>query len=113
MQVSTSKIPPLFIKLIQKQRAGQQSLCETGCVGKNTSDSLASISAVVTNKEDRDTLAEDICDASDDDTTDESDTDDDEEYECVVCRLEFTGESKLDEHRRLAQHWGSEIMQEG
>ena len=101
----------MFIKQISKQRPGQQSLCQTGFVSKNTSDSLGSISEVVTKKEDRDTLAEDKLVGSDDENSDESETYD-EEYECVVCRLEFAGEAKFDEHRRIAQHWGSEILEE-
>ena len=94
----------MFIKLINKQRPRQQS--------QNKCDSLGSISAVVTNNEDRNTLAEDVLVASDEENSSESEKDDDEEYECVVCRLEFAGESKLEQHRRIAQHWGSEIMQE-
>ena len=112
LQVDKSKIPSMFIKQISKQRPGQQSLCQTGFVSKNMSDSLGSISAVVKKKEDRDTLAEDKLVASDDENSNESETDD-EEYECVVCRLEFAGEAKFDQHKRVAQHWGSESMQEG
>ena len=83
-----SKIPSMFIKQINKLRPGEQSLCQTGFVSKNISDSLGSISAVVTKKEDRDTLAEGIFICSDDENSSESDTDDDE-YEYVVCGLEF------------------------
>ena len=93
----------MFIEQINKQRPRQQS--------QNNCESLGSISAVVTNNEDRTTLAEDSLVASDDENSSESATDD-KEHECVVCRLEFAGESKLEQHRRIAQHWGYEIMQE-
>ena len=72
---------------------------------KNISDSLGSISAVVINKEDRDTLTEGIFIGSDAENSSKSETDD-EAYECVVCRVEFVGEAKLDQHRRKTQHWG-------
>ena len=94
----------MFIKQIEKLKQ-RQSLYDTGVVSKNIYDSLGSISEAVTNKEDRDTLAEDILICSEDGNSDESETDD-EEYECVVCRLEFAGEAKFDQHRRMAQHWG-------
>ena len=100
----------MFIKQIGKLKP-RQSLYATGVVSKNLCDSLGSISAAVTNKEDRDTLTEDILICSDDENSSESDTDDDE-YECVVCRMEFAGEAKFDQHKRVAQHWGSESMQE-
>jgi stress-induced morphogen len=97
--VAKSKIPFMFIKQINKQRPRQQNTC----------DSLGSISAVVTNNEDRNTHAEDVLVASTEENSSESEPDDDEGYECVVCRLEFSGESKLEQHRRIVQHWGSEI----
>ena len=109
LQVEASKIPSMFIKQISKLIPRQQSLCQTGVARKNICDSLGSISAVVKNNEDRNTLAEDILVASDEEDSSESETDDDEGYECVVCRLEFSGESKLEQHRRIAQHWGSEL----
>ena len=48
----------MFIKQISNLRPRQESLCQTGFGRKTISDSLGSISAVVTNKEDRNTLTE-------------------------------------------------------
>ena len=68
-------------------------------------ESLQSISAVVNSKEKRDILAEDILMYSDDENKSESEPDDDE-YDCVVCMLQFVGEDKFEQHRRVSGHWG-------
>ena len=38
----------------------------------------------------------------------EADTEDDsaEESECAVCNLMFVGETRLEQHCRVAHHWG-------
>ena len=90
----------MFIQLIAALRESKYSLRK-----KSIFESLKSISAVVTSKEKRDMLAEDIFTYSDDENSSESEPDEDE-YECVVCRLEFVGEAKFEKHRRVSGHWG-------
>ena len=67
-------------------------------------NSLMSISAVVTNKENRDMFLKDILIYSDYDNSSESEPDDDE-HEYVVCRIEFVGEYKFEQHGRTSGHW--------
>jgi stress-induced morphogen len=83
---------------------------ETNLVEKHKSDSLGSISAVVKRMEESDIVAEkdvkfSVLDSSEEDSDIESETDD-EEYQCVVCKLDFVGEVKFEQHRRISQHWG-------
>ena len=41
-----------------------------------------------------------------DDESDCEEESDLEDFECVVCKLVFSGESRFDHHRRVSQHWG-------
>ena len=36
----------------------------------------------------------------------DSESDVDEEYECIVCKQYFLGEDRLEQHRKIHQHWG-------
>ena len=100
----------MFLQLIAKMRSSDQLMCETNFVEKDKSDSLGSISAVVNRKEESDIFAEkDLrfseLDSPEEDSDFESETDD-EEYQCVVCKLDFVGEVKFEQHRRNSHHWG-------
>ena len=71
----------------------------------NFFESLRSISAVVNSREKRDMLAKVILIYSDDENSSESEPDDDE-HEYLVCRIEFVGEYKFEQHGRTSGHWG-------
>ena len=80
---------------------------DTNLDEKAKSDSLVSISAVVKRQEEIDIYAE--YDVESYNSDEDSDTDpytDDEEYQCAVCKLDFVGEAKFEQHRRVSQHWG-------
>ena len=105
-QIEMSKVPQVFLKWAKKTKP---------CKEKEKLDFLCSISAVVTKKEESDVLAEyDVSDrliSSGEEDTSEDDSDiesdmDDEEYQCVVCGLNFVGEDEFEQHRRISQHWG-------
>ena len=112
-QVEVGQVPPLFIGKIAKMKLAKPFSIETSNPVKDESDFLGSISAFVTKKDENEGLEKNIhpCDdssdddSSDDDTNLESETDD-EEYQCVVCKLDFVGEDKFEQHRRITQHWG-------
>ena len=95
----------MFLKLIAKMRHSHHTVCETGFINNDNCDSLGSISAVVTKKEERDFLMEEIFSDEENSSELESETDD-EEYQCVVCKLDFVGEAKFEQHRKVSQHWG-------
>ena len=74
---------------------------------KTKCDSLVSISAVVKRKEENDIFQEyDLETYPSDEGSDTDPYTDDEEYQCAVCKLDFVGEAKYEQHRRVSQHWG-------
>ena len=101
----------MFLKRIAKMKHKDHSTCDTLFMPKDKCESLGSISAFVTKKEECDDIAEAMLlheveeESSEEDSDIESETDD-EEYQCVVCRLDFVGEDKFEHHRRISQHWG-------
>ena len=100
----------MFLNRIAKVKA-RDKFTSWHSLAKDKSDSLGSISAFVTEKDERDVLAEDLIPCSVDMSSSEEDSElesetDDEEYQCVVCKLDFVGEAKYEHHRRISQHWG-------
>ena len=85
----------MFIQLISALRQGKHLLRK-----RSIFESLKSVSADVTSKEKMDIRL-----YSDDENSSESEPGVDE-YECVVCRLEFVGEDQFEQHRRASGHWG-------
>ena len=80
---------------------------DTNLDEKTKSDSLGSISAVVKRKEENDIFAEYGLESYNCEEDSEYDPcTDDEEYQCAVCKLDFVGEAKYEQHRRVSQHWG-------
>ena len=105
------RIPAMFLKGASEGNLNDNSSNETVFKPKENFDSLGSISAFVTNKEECEEIAEEMflvsgVEQSNDDETDLETETDEEDYECVVCKLNFVGEDKLGQHRRIAQHWG-------
>ena len=103
----------MFIERISKMKHKDQfvSTCETLFMPKDKCESLGSISAFVTKKEECDDIAEEMLLHAGEEESSEEDSDiasetDDEEYQCVVCRLDFVGEDKFEQHRRISQHRG-------
>ena len=91
----------MFLKRISNI-SSDETKSDTYLDEKAKSDSLGSISAVVKRKEGSDIIAE--YDLEED--SDINSQTDDEEYQCAVCKLDFVGEAKYEQHRRVSQHWG-------
>jgi len=103
-RVSLDKIPASLLSSVTTYRSHNHSrrLSET--------PGLHSISACVTAKQEfLDSKQGPDSEESDNYYDDESDCEEEsdlEDLECVVCKLVFSGESRVDHHRRVSQHWG-------
>ena len=106
-----NRIPTMFLKGAAERKLRNSFSSSTILMTDENCDYLGSISAFVTKKEECEEIAEEmfLCSSEeqnyDEDSDLESDTDD-EELQCVVCKLEFAGEDKLEQHNKIAQHWG-------
>ena len=79
---------------------------DTFCTDKN--ETLGSISSYITKKDESDGLEEDIYPYDDETSSEDSDLESetcDEEYQCAVCKLDFLGVDRFEQHRIIAQYW--------
>ena len=87
--------------------SGDKTKSNTILDEKAQSDSLGSISSVVKRQEEQNIFAKyDLESYNSDEDSEYDPCTDDEEYQCAVCKLDFVGEAKFEQHRRVSQHWG-------